>query len=123
MGYIAFFGAGSYQQVKISHKGWIEEYLEDGLNIRQDEGTDRIAVGSKTYVKKVIALLGFRAMGRDVKKGGGGYPLRKEAVSYNALLGPEKRDIAQKIPISGVVTMNNQQVVVARPQPKQPKTL
>ena len=90
------FGARSYQQLKLSHKGWIEEYLGDGSKIRQDEWTDSIAVGSKTFVEKVKALMGFRAMGRDVKESGGGYQLREDAVSYKALLGPEKCDIGPK---------------------------
>ena len=90
------FEAGSYQQLKLSHKGWIEEYLGDGSKIRQDEWTDSIAVGSKTFVEKLKALMGFRAMGRDVKESGGGYQLREDAVSYKALLGPEKCDIGPK---------------------------
>ncbi len=89
-------GAGSYQQLKLSHKGWIEGYLGDGSKIRQDEWTDSIAVGSKTFVEKVKALLGFRAMGRDVKESAGGYQLREGAASYNALFEPKKHDIGTK---------------------------
>ena len=90
------FGAGSYQQLKLSHKGWIEEYLGDGSKIRQDEWTDSIAVGSKTFVENMKALLGFRAIGRDVKEGGGEYQLREGAASYNALFEPKKRNIGPK---------------------------
>ncbi len=90
------FGSGSYEELRLSHKGWIEEYLGDGPKTRQDEWTDSIAVGSRTFIEKVKALLGFKAMGRDVKEGGGGYQLREEAISYNALFGPEKRDIGPK---------------------------
>jgi putative transposase len=89
-------GAGSYQQLKLSHKGWIEEYLGDGPKIRLDEWTDSIAVGSKTFVEKVKALLGFRAKGRDVKESVGGNQLREGAASYNALFEPKKHDIDPK---------------------------
>jgi putative transposase len=89
-------GAESYEKLRKIHKGWLEEYLGDGSKTRQDEWTDSIAVGSRTFIEKVKALLGFKAMGRDVKEGGGGYQLREEAISYNALFGPEKRDIGPK---------------------------
>ena len=90
------FGTESYEKLREIHKGWLEEYLGDGSKTRQDEWTDSIAVGSRTFIEKVKALLGFKAMGRDVKEGGGGYQLREEAISYNALFGPEKRDIGPK---------------------------
>ena len=34
---------------------------------------DSIAVGSRIFVEKVKALLGFRVIGREVIEGGGGY--------------------------------------------------
>jgi len=56
-------GAGSYDQLRCSHKGWMEEYLRDGENARKEEWTVSIAVGSRPFVEKVKALLGFRAKG------------------------------------------------------------
>jgi len=44
----------------------VEEYLGDGEKIRQDEWISSIAVGSRSFVEHVKALLGFRAKGRDV---------------------------------------------------------
>ncbi len=66
-------GAGSYDQLRSSHKGWVEEYLGDGEKARREEWTDSIAVGSRPFVEKVKALLGFRAKGREVIEGGEGY--------------------------------------------------
>ena len=66
-------GAGSYDQLRCSHKGWMEEYLRDGENARKEEWTVSIAVGSRPFVEKVKALLGFRAKGREATEGGGGY--------------------------------------------------
>lgn len=107
-------------RVGMNHKGWIEEYLGSGLNIRQGEWTESIAVGSKTFIEKMKALLGFRAIGRDVIEGGDGYQLRQGNVPYKALFGPEKDNMVLKILISGTLIMSNQPVVVARPQrPKQ----
>ena len=57
------FGAGSYDQLRSSHKGWIEEYLANGLKGRQEEWTDSIAVGSKSFIEQVKEFLGFKAKG------------------------------------------------------------
>ena len=73
------FRAGTYDQLKSIHRGWIEEYLGDRRKGRQGEWTDSIAIGSKTFIEKVKSLLGFKAKGRDIVKGDEGYHLREEA--------------------------------------------
>jgi len=87
------FGAMSYDQLRKSHKGWIDAYLGDGNKKRQDEWTASIAVGGRTFVDTVKALLGFKAKGRNVIEGGEGYQLREGGVRYKALLKTEKDDI------------------------------
>ena len=67
-----------------------------GAEGRQDEWTDSIAVGSKSFIEKVKALPGLKAKGRDVTEGGEGYHLREEATPYTALLRAEKDDIGLK---------------------------
>ena len=84
------FGARTYDQLKTSHRGWIDEYLGDGRKGRQGEWTDSIAVGSKAFIEKVKSLLGFKARGRDIVKGDEGYHLQEEAAPYMALLRPKK---------------------------------
>ena len=87
------FGAESYDQLRSSHKGWVEEYLGNGLKLRQDIWADSIAVGSKSFVERVKSLLGFKVIGRDVMKGGDAYHLREEAAPYMVLSIAEKDDI------------------------------
>ena len=87
------FGVGTYDQLKSSHMGWIEEYLGNGRKGRQDEWTDSIAVGSESFIEKVKSMLGFKARGRDVVKGDDGYHLREGAAPYIALFEAEKDDI------------------------------
>lgn len=87
------FGARTYDQLKRSHRGWVEEYLGNGTNGRQGEWTDSIAVGSKVFIENVRSLLGFKAKGRGVVKGAEGYHLREEAASYKALFRAEKDQI------------------------------
>ena len=86
-------GTGSYDQLRSSHKGWVDEYLGDGEKARHQEWTGSIAVGSRPFAEKVKALLGFRAKGREVIEGNEGYEVREGPASYNALFGAEKGDI------------------------------
>jgi putative transposase len=89
-------GAGSYDQLRSSHKGWVEEYLGDGENARHEEWTESIAVGSRPFVEKVKSQLGFRAKGRDIIEGNEGYQVREGSAPYNSLFGAEKGDIGPK---------------------------
>ena len=55
----AFFGADSYDQLRTTHKGWVEKQLQGAGKKRQDEWTSSIAVGSKAFVEDVKARLSF----------------------------------------------------------------
>ena len=72
------FGVGSYDELRNSHRGWIEEYSGSRAEIRRDEWMGSIAIGSRSFVENVKTLLGLRAKGRRVMEGGGGYQLREE---------------------------------------------
>ena len=87
------FGNGSYEQLRSSHNGWVEEYLVNGVKGRQDEWTGSIAVGSKSFIETIKARLGFKAIGRVIKEGDGAYQLRESAALYEAHLKAEKSDI------------------------------
>lgn len=86
-------GCGSYDELRSCHRGWINEYLGTGAKTRQDEWTNSIAVGSKSFAEKVKALLVFKAKGREVMDGDEGYHLREETASYTPLFRAEKADI------------------------------
>jgi len=89
-----FVGAKFYDQLRGSHKGWVEEFLEDDAKERQDKWTASIAVGSRSFIENVKALLGFRAKGREIRQGGGsGYQIREGATQYKALLRVGKDNI------------------------------
>ena len=89
-------GAGSYDQLRTSHRGWVEDYLGDGAKNRQDERSESIAVGNRSFIEKVKALLGFRAKGRKIKEVGKGYYLREGPAPYKGLFEPEKEDIGSE---------------------------
>ncbi|MBW1816631.1 MAG: transposase [Deltaproteobacteria bacterium] len=86
-------GARSYDQLRSSHQGWIEEYLSNGAKSREEEWTASIAVGSMPFVDKVKSLLGFRAKGRSSKESDEGYQLREAPARYNAHFGAKNVDI------------------------------
>jgi putative transposase len=86
-------GANSYDQLRSSHRGWVEEYLANGVKDRQGEWTESIAVGSKFFIENVKGLLGRRAKDREVIGGGERYQLREEPGYYTALFEAKNGDI------------------------------
>ncbi|MBL7174394.1 MAG: hypothetical protein ISS66_01090 [Desulfobacteraceae bacterium] len=86
-------GTGSYDQLRNSYKGWIDEYLGGGMKNRQDEWTRSIAVGSRSFIENVKALLGFRAKGRRVIEGSEAYHLREGSAHSGAFFGGENENI------------------------------
>lgn len=50
-------GAGSYDELRNSHKGWVKEYLGDGTKTRQEEWTGSIAVGSNSNHKNTFTFI------------------------------------------------------------------
>ena len=62
-------------------------FTGDEAQDRQDEWTGSIAVGSRSFIEKLKALLGLRAKGRKVSEGGKGYQLREGAAHYKAPFG------------------------------------
>jgi putative transposase len=67
--------------------------LGEGEKARREEWTGSIAVGSRPFVEKVKAFLGFRAKGRKVIEAGEGYQVREGPAPYKALLWAEKEDV------------------------------
>ncbi len=86
-------GAMSYEELKRSHRGWVEKYLKDGRIIRQEEWSSSIAVGSKGFVENVKSVLDIRARGRDIIEVNDRYQLRERFVPYGALFSGENDDI------------------------------
>jgi putative transposase len=52
--------------------------------------TGSVAVGSRAFVEKVKAFLGFRAKGREVVQVGDGYQIREGTALYNSFLRSEE---------------------------------
>lgn len=86
-------GFDSYGEVQKYHKKWVESYLGDGKNIRDEKWTKSIAVGSKAFVERVKSLMGGLAFGRKSIEVGESYSLREPAAPYGVHFGVKKWDI------------------------------
>ena len=63
-------GFEDYDQVKLYHKKWVDEYLGNEKNIRDEKWTRSIAVGSRGFVDRVKSILGVLALGRKTIESG-----------------------------------------------------
>jgi REP-associated tyrosine transposase len=86
-------GFDSYEEVRKYHKSWVENYLGNGKNVRDDKWTMSIAVGNKSFVERVKSLMGALAIGRKNIEVGESFQLREPAVYYGAHFGLKKCDI------------------------------
>jgi putative transposase len=86
-------GFDSYDEVKIYHKRWVDDYLENGKKTREDKWTMSIAVGNRRFVERVKSLMGVLAIGRKSFGDGESYQLREPSVPYSAHFRGKKDDI------------------------------
>lgn len=76
-----------------AHKELVSESLSAGINCRQTQWTESIAVGSKSFVDMVKEKLGIRAKGRKILENGGGFQLREDMGTDIANFDSKKDDI------------------------------
>jgi putative transposase len=86
-------GFDSYDRVITYHKRWVEDYLVNGKNIRDEKWTRSIAVGSRGFVERLKSILGALAFGRKTIEAGESYQLREPSMPYSAHLEVKKGDI------------------------------
>jgi len=86
-------GFDTYDRVITYHKGWVEEYLGNGKNIKDEKWTRSIAVGSRGFVDRLKSILGALALGRKSIEAGESYQLREPVVPYNAHFEVKKGNI------------------------------
>lgn len=86
-------GFDTYDEVVKYHKSWVDSFLEDGNNIRDEKWTKSIAVGNISFVEKIKSLMGVMAIGRKTTEIGESFQLREPVAPYIAHFGVKKRDI------------------------------
>ena len=83
-------GANSRAALQQLCREQVEAAWERGLEGRQSQWTESIAVGRPQYLDALQRQLGVRAKGRDRQPVEGGYQLRETERAYQRLLGREK---------------------------------
>ena len=77
-------------QLRISHRQWVEEVLKEGSSVRETKWTESIEVGNRAFVEATQGKLGAKAKGRRVVGNNRTYELREEQSSYNDVFDPKK---------------------------------
>ncbi len=83
-------------ELRNSHKKWVEEILKTKNYVRESKWSQSIAVGSESFVEGIKEKLGIRANGRKVGASGGLYHLREAQVPYNSDFTPENSELRAK---------------------------
>ncbi|KKL95503.1 hypothetical protein LCGC14_1853970, partial [marine sediment metagenome] len=79
-----------------SHKKWVEEILKTQNYVRESKWSQSIAVGSKSFVESIKEKLGIRAKGRKVADSKDLYHLREVQAAYNSNFTPENGVLSAK---------------------------
>jgi putative transposase len=83
-------------ELKNSHKNWVEEILKTKNYVRESKWSQSIAVGSKSFVEGIKEKLGIRAKGRKVGESEESYHLREAQAPYNSDFTPENSGLSAK---------------------------
>ncbi|RJQ78550.1 MAG: transposase [Desulfobacteraceae bacterium] len=86
-------GFDAYDGLKASHKGWVESFLNNGENRRNDKWTRSIAVGSKNFIRNIKTAMGVMAKGRKNVESGESYQLREPQIPYGNFFEAQKSAI------------------------------
>jgi hypothetical protein len=94
-GLMELFGTNSMDELRESHRGNVEEALQEPGCERDARWTENIAAGSEALVRETKERLGIKAASREVMESDGSYELRESNVSYGANLQAENGDLSQ----------------------------
>ena len=83
----------SYRDVQINHKKWVEAYLQDETNSRDEKWTRSLAVGSQKFINGIRQRMGIAAKGRRRMDDGESSQLRECLTPYGDDLGAENSNI------------------------------
>jgi putative transposase len=76
-------GMSESDELSLLHRSWVEEALRIKEKGREGRWSERIAVGSLSYVEQVKTELGARGFGRSVFSNAESHELRDLQVSYD----------------------------------------
>lgn len=83
-------------ELRSSHKKWVEEIIKTKNYVREREWSQSIAVGSKNFVQGIKENLGIRAKGRKIEGSRDLYHLCEAQAAYNSNFIPENSALSAK---------------------------
>ena len=93
---LSLFDVSNVDDLRNSHKKWVEEILKTQNYVRESKWSQSIAVGSKKFVESIKEKLSIRAKGRKVAGSKDLYHLREAQAAYNSDFAPENGVLSAK---------------------------
>ncbi len=82
-------GLNSVEELAEQQRDWVETAMKGDGNVRDSKWTESIAVGDLTFIKDTMALLGAKAMYREITKEDGISVLREPRIPYRSSFDPK----------------------------------
>ena len=79
---MSLLGFENYDDFKQAHYKWVDSEIEINNSDKENKWTQRIAVGSKTFIETMKEALGFRAKGRKIICADDTFELREVIAPY-----------------------------------------
>ncbi len=89
-------GFKDYDAFTSAHRKWVQAALVKIDAERESRWTESIAVGGSPFIERIKNAMGAMAKGRSVQPTEGAFELRETQCAYNAIFGPENRQIDPK---------------------------
>jgi putative transposase len=93
---MALLGIGDQEKFSRAYKGWVEEVLAGNRQVRDAKWSESIAVGSRSFVEKIMEKLGVKVSGRKVVEGKDSYELKESGAPYGSDFGGQMAVLRHK---------------------------
>ena len=90
---IGLLGFATYDELKAAQIKWVESSVKADKRDKENKWTQSIAVGSKTFIEKIKAELGFRARGRKIIGVDDRFELREVLTPFGNAANPDSENI------------------------------
>ena len=78
----------NYDDLKDAHSRWVDSEMQNDSRNKENQWTQSIAVGSKTFIEKMKKSLGYRVKGRKIKSSDDTFELREALTPYGQANNP-----------------------------------
>jgi putative transposase len=88
-------GIDGGEQLRLSHRNWVEEALKSEENTRERRWSESIAVGSLSFIEQVKIDLGTMGLGRKITSSETCHELKETPASYRNHFGCDKAHLTR----------------------------